>query len=256
MLIKLAHIVFNMILEKDIWNMRHWLFCLEDLMSICVAHEVFMGYFRGEGNGYIDLPKARVYDPAFNCTKGLMLMNSSLVLEDEKRIVYTESGHDFEGGYDVEKCPTFDIDLGCYIDETFELHTEGECCRIDKFEQRAIYLAHDQFYKGTCEADLICAEGGLAPPQAKPCDQGFVCDEATSLDSSVNYRCPAGFVCDFSTTPDVSLDAPRGQLKKLCNAGYFCGSDDLGQPSHGICPPNHWCPTGTADPFTGQNDVS
>ena len=27
-------------------------------------------YFRGEGNGYIDLHKARFYDPAFNCTNG------------------------------------------------------------------------------------------------------------------------------------------------------------------------------------------
>ena len=28
-------------------------------------------YFRGERNGYIDLPKARFYDPAFNCTNGV-----------------------------------------------------------------------------------------------------------------------------------------------------------------------------------------
>ena len=83
-------------------------------------------YFRGEGNGYIDLPKARVYDPAFNCTKGMMLMNSSLVMEDVNRIVYTDPVHDFEGGYDIEKCHTFDSELDCYIDETYELHDRGE----------------------------------------------------------------------------------------------------------------------------------
>ena len=209
-------------------------------------------YFRGEGNGYIDLPKARVYDPAFNCTKGIQLMNSSLVMGDVKRIVYTDPIHDYEGGYDVEKCPTFDSKLDCYIDETYEMHAKGECCNVHRHKQRAVYLAHDQFYHGTCEADLICSEGGLAPPQARPCDYGFVCDEKTTLESSVSYRCPAGYVCDFGTTPDAELNAPGSQLKQLCPAGSVCGSDDLGQPSQSVCPKNHWCPTGTADPRIGS----
>ena len=216
------------------------------------GYDFRLEYFRGEGNGYIDLPKSRVYDPAFNCTKGMMLMNSSLVMEDVNRIVYTDPVHDFEGGYDIEKCHTFDSELDCYIDETYELHDRGECCNIDKFEQRAVFLAHDQFYRGTCEADLICSEGGLAPPQAKPCDYGFVCDEETSLESSMNYPCPVGFVCDFATTPDTKLRAPGSQLKKLCKEGYFCGSDDLSRPSRGLCPRNHWCPTGTSDPLIGS----
>ena len=209
-------------------------------------------YFRGEGNGYIDLPKARVYDPAFNCTKGIQLMNSSLSWDDSKIVVYTDPAHDFEGGHDVGKCPTFDWILNCYIDEAYEIHAKGECCNIDKFEQRAVYLAHDQFYHGTCEADLICSEGGLAPTQAKPCDYGYVCDEKTTHRNSLSYPCPAGFVCDFGTTPDTSLEAPGSQLKQLCPAGLVCGSDDLGQPSQSICPEDHWCPTGTADPSIGS----
>jgi len=203
-------------------------------------------YFRGEGNGYIDLPKARVYEPAFNCTKGIQLMNSTLVKEDVKRVVYTDPTNDYEGGYDIEKCPVFDLKLDCYINES------GDCCNIDKLEQRAIYMAHDQFYHGTCEADLICEEGGLAPPQAKPCQSGFVCDEKTTLESSMNYPCPAGFVCDEGTTPNTKLIAPASQLKQLCPAGMTCGHDEFGQPNQSVCPENHWCPTGTADASIGS----
>jgi len=178
-------------------------------------------------------------------------MNSSLV-KNSKQVVYTDPVHDFEGGEDVEKCPTLDLELGSYVDQTYQLHAKGECCMIGKFEQSALYLAHDQFYKGTCEADIICSEGGFAPTQAKPCDSGFVCDERTSVESSIFYRCPAGFLCDFATTPDTNLHAPGSQLKNLSKEGHYCGSDDLGYPRNGICPENHWCPTGTADPRTGS----
>jgi hypothetical protein len=208
-------------------------------------------YFRGEGNGYIDLPKARVYDPAFNCTNGVQLMNSSLV-KNSKQVVYTDPVHDFEGREDVIKCPTFDAELGCYIDQAYALHAKGECCVIGKFKQRAVYLAHDQFYKGTCEADIICSEGGFAPTQAKPCDSGFVCDERTSIESSNYYQCPAGFACDLATTPDINLHAPGSQLKNLCKEGHYCGMDNISRPRNGICPENHWCPTGTSDPFIGS----
>ena len=214
------------------------------------GYDFRLEYFRGEGNGYIDLPKARIYDPAFNCTKGMMLMNSTLVIKDLKQVVYTDPVHDFEGGYDIEKCPTFDSELDCYIDDSYEIHAKGECCKVDKFEQRAVFSAHDQFYKGTCEADLICSEGGFAPPQAKPCDYGFVCDEETSLEKSTNYRCPDGFVCDFASTPDTKLHAPGSQLKRLCKEGSFCKTGDLG-PSRSLCPRNYWCPTGTSDPLIG-----
>ena len=208
-------------------------------------------YFRGEGNGFIDLPKARVYDPAFNCTKGIMLMNSSLVME-ETLVAYTDPVHDYEGGYDIEKCSTFDLELDCYIDDAYELHSKGECCNINQHEQRAIFLAQDQFYKGTCEADLICAEGGTASPQAKPCGDGFVCDEATSLESSTIYHCPAGFVCESATTPDTDLQAPGSQLLRLCKEGYFCGSDESKSSGGNVCPSNYFCPAGTHDPLVGS----
>ncbi|KAL7555003.1 hypothetical protein ACHAWF_018580 [Thalassiosira exigua] len=200
-------------------------------------------YFRGGGNGYISLPKARIYDPAFNCTKGMMLMNSSLVMDGAKRVVYTDPSHDYEGGYDVERCPQYSDELNCYMDEI-----RGQCCSVDRYEQRAIFLARDQFYRGTCEADLICSEGGMAPPQAKPCVPGFACDEATSLERAANHKCPGGFECAFATTPDTTVQAPGSQLKKLCEEGHFCG----GGADRDLCPKDHFCPTGTSDPLTGS----
>lgn len=212
------------------------------------GYDFSFNYFRGEGNGYIDLPKARIYDPAFNCTKGIKLMNSSLVIEGAKQIVYTDSTNDFEGGYDLKKCPYFDSKSSCFVADSF---AAGGCCNISKYEQRAIYLAHDQFYIGTCEADLICSEGGLAPSQAKPCDAGFVCDERSTLEGSRNFPCPAGFVCDFATTPDTNIWAPGSQLNRLCKEGYYCKSHDLGRQRQEICPKDFWCPSGTSDPLIG-----
>ncbi len=213
------------------------------------GYDFSFSYLRGEGNGYIDLPKARIYDPAFNCTKGIQLMNSSLVIWDVKQIVFTDPANDFEGGYDVEKCPYFDSESSCYVADHY---AAGECCNISKHEQRAIYFAHDQFYTGTCEADLICSKEGSAPSQAKPCDFGFVCDEKTSLDGSMNYPCPAGFVCDFATTPDTNLGAPGSQLKTLCREGYFCKSDGYDRRRHEVCPEGFWCPSGTSNPHIGS----
>lgn len=218
------------------------------------------GYFRGEGNGFIDLPKARIYDSNFNCTKGINLMNSTLVKDDFNQLVYTDAAHDYEGGYDIEKCGVYDQDLKCYIDRTYQLHAEGECCNIDTFQERAIHLAHDQFYFGTCEADLICAEGRTAASEAKACDNGFVCDEKTSLDEGRKFPCAAGYVCDAATTPDTKLHAPTNQLRQLCKEGYYCsagtgtkakskGGDrwDIIGGARKPCPENHFCPTGTAD---------
>ena len=210
------------------------------------------GYFRGKGHGYIDLPKARTFDPLFNCTKGFKLFNSSLVTEDSmRRIVYTDASNDFEGGYDIEQCSTFDDYLGCYIDETYEVHAKGECCHIDKYRQRAIFFANDQFYEGTCEADRICSEGRSASPQAKACDDGYVCDEGTSLDTSMDHPCPAGYICDFATTPDTNLNAPNGQFTSLCKEGYYCSSGTGTKENLAECPKNYYCPTGTADPYIG-----
>eukprot|EP00984_Skeletonema_dohrnii_P037610 scaffold39855_cov161-Skeletonema_dohrnii-CCMP3373.AAC.4 len=205
------------------------------------------GYFRGEGNGFIDLPKARIYDSNFNCTKGIKLMNSTLVKDDFHQVVYTDAAHDYEGGYDIEKCGVYDQDLKCYIDKTYQLHAEGECCNINTFQERAIYLAHDQFYSGTCEADLICAEGRTAVSEAKACDNGFVCDEKTSLDEGRKYPCAAGYVCDAATTPDTKLYAPSNQLKQLCREGYYCNAGTGTKDKLKPCPENYFCPTGTAN---------
>ena len=205
------------------------------------------GYFRGEGNGFIDLPKARIYDSNFNCTKGIKLMNSTLVKDEFNQVVYTDAAHDYEGGYDIEKCGMYDEDLKCYVDKTYQLHAKGECCNIDKFHERAIFLAHDQFYSGTCEADLICAEGGTVTSEAKACDNGFVCDEKTSLQEGRKYPCAAGYVCDAATTPDTKLHAPSNQFKQLCQEGYFCSAGTGTKAKPKPCPVNHFCPTGTAD---------
>lgn len=210
------------------------------------------GYFRGKGSGYIDLPKARVFDPSFNCTRGMKLMNSSLVKEDVKRVVYTDAVNDYEGGYDIEKCQTFDQKLNCYVDNNYEVHAKGDCCDVNKFVQRAIFLADDQFYEGTCEADRICAEGRLAAPEAKVCDDGYVCDEGTTLDASMDYPCPAGFVCDFATTPDTKLIAAASQLSRLCPEGYYCDEGTGSKDKFIPCPKDYFCPTGTADPYVGR----
>ena len=99
-------------------------------------------YFQGKGSGYIDLPKARVWSPAFNCTKGMKLFNSTLVSEEEK-IVYTDADHDYEGGHDIEKCPTFDDELGCYIDSTYEVHERGECCNVGEQMSTCAVFQHN-----------------------------------------------------------------------------------------------------------------
>ena len=132
------------------------------------------------------------------------------------------------------------------------MHAEGECCNIEKYQQRAIFFADDQFYEGTCEADKICSEGRSAEPQAKECDDGFVCDEATTLENSLDHPCPAGFICGFATTPDTNLISPAGQLNLLCKKGHYCKGGTGTKEDIPSCPANYFCPTGTADPYTGQ----
>lgn len=59
----------------------------------------------------------------------MKLFNSTLV-SDKEKIVFTDADHDYEGGHDIEKCPTFDDELGCFIDSSYEVHKRGECCNI------------------------------------------------------------------------------------------------------------------------------
>lgn len=212
------------------------------------GYDISLRYFHGEGVMNIDLPYARVFDPTYNCSKGFWQMNSTLV-QDRAKIVYTRPEVDNEGGVDIEKCPVYDEALECYIDPTFVLHEEGSCCFVEPGQQRAIPKAYDQYYPGTCEADIICAEKSTS--EADPCDDGYVCDEYTAGYNGRKFPCREGYFCDFGTTPDPSLESPQGQFKNICPSGYVCG-DGTGLRYKDVkCPQGYFCPTGTADPLTG-----
>ena len=67
---------------------------------------------------HITHPSAREFEPSFNCTTRINLFNETLVI-DEHKIVYTNPMYDFNGGYDIEKCPFFDESLNCFVDPTY-----------------------------------------------------------------------------------------------------------------------------------------
>lgn len=207
-------------------------------------------YFFGDGMSYIPLPRSLKFNPAFNCTPGFSLMNSTLIRKGNK-VVYTSATHDFEGGLDVEECSTFDNELNCFIDPLFRVHEVGECCNIERRNSRAIYFADDQYYTGTCEADIICSGSEVLMTEAIPCQDGYVCGERTNSTTSTSVKCPPGYVCEFGTTPDESLEAPRSKYKKLCEHGMFCELDIGVSASESICPIGYFCPPGTSNPLRG-----
>lgn len=167
----------------------------------------------GTGSMYIDLAMARIFDSAFNCTRGFRLMNET-ANPDLTSKVYTDPANDPSG------------------------------------KERKIHRGDDVWYRGTCETDIICDVD--ATPKATPCTEGYVCDERTTQGSSLWYRCHEGYVCDFGTTPDTSLEAPQGQFKRLCPPGYYCpDGTGRGQQFRSACPANYFCPTGTAMPYVG-----
>jgi len=210
--------------------------------------DISLKYFYSKGMMGIEFPHTRIFDSTKNCTTGFMLMNSSLVKVDPQ-LVFTNPETDLEGGYDIEKCPVYDVVLDCYIDPKYEIHPNGTCCHIESKSQRAILHANDQFYPGTCEADKICLD--YLRSEAKPCDDGYVCDESTTDRTSRYHPCREGYFCEFGTTPDASLESPQGQFANLCPSGFVCG-DQTGMNYHEIkCPPGFFCPTGTANPTTG-----
>ena len=190
----------------------------------------YSGFF-GPGSLAIDLPSARKFEPSFNCTNGFSIMNESTILYNVAGLstsVYTDANNDIGG------------------------------------QSRLINQGIDQFYPGTCEADLICYQTSDFIPSSSPfiitqlttrsesCAEGFLCDEGTDTDTSDNFLCRAGYVCDFGTTPDPSLHAPQGQFAKLCPAGYVCGDGTgPGQEHEMHCPVGYYCPTGTGDHLTG-----
>lgn len=200
------------------------------------------------GIGYIPLLRHSSFRPQYNCTPGFSLMNSTLVRK-EKQIVYTSKDYDYEGGADVKKCPVYDYDLKCFVDPSFQMHERGECCEVKSFNTRAIFIGKDQFYPGTCEADIICTNDEAT--EAVPCQEGYVCGERTTSSKSKDLPCALGFICEFGTTPDESLEAPYGQYKTLCPQGFFCpgGVGTVGRDL--TCPKDYYCPAGTGNPFLG-----
>ena len=198
-----------------------------------------MKYFLGDGVTAIDLPNSVTPNILYNCTPGFLLMNSSLI-DKKSQIVYTDPTKDTEGGYDIEKCPTYDNELNCYVDITYQLHMKGDCCYIEPETQRAIYLADDQFYHGTCEADTICSSKSSS--EATPCRNGFMCDVNSTEETSVKFKCAAGYNCADGTTPDPGLDSTQGQYKILCNEKYYCSNAEIKK-----CPKDHFCPAGGFD---------
>eukprot|EP00981_Chlorochromonas_danica_P002026 scaffold413_cov176-Ochromonas_danica.AAC.22 len=178
------------------------------------------GFF-GPGSLYIDLPKARHFEPSYNCTKGFRLMNESKTAYDSNgatTTVYTSSTFDPAGS------------------------------------SRTITMGVDQLYPGTCEADFICyfSVGNSSSAEGTACTEGYVCDEATNSTFSLLYLCRAGYVCDTGTTPETSLEATMGQFRKLCPPGYVCNDGTTLQNAYRtLCPVGYFCPTGTGDYYVG-----
>jgi hypothetical protein len=162
--------------------------------------------FWAPGSLYIDLPHARKFEPSYNCTKGIRLMN-------ETRVLYNSVG----------------VSTTVYTIATFD----------PSGQQRTIPKGEDQFYPGTCEADVICYSAVYisSTSQALPCSEGYICDEVTSGDNSNHFLCRAGYYCDFGTTPDSNLLATMGQFRKLCPPGYYCkDGTGRGQAYNNLCP--------------------
>ena len=200
-------------------------------------------YYHGKGSMYIDLPGSSIFDPSFNCTPGFQLMNETLTRQD-KVIVYTSDIYDYSGGVDIEKCPFFDEILECYIDPTFQLHDKGQCCTVQPWNQRAIFMGEDQIYTGTCEADLICSEETSG--EAVSCKDGFVCESGSNVPKSLSIPCEPGYRCSPGSTRDISLQAPQGQYKNMCKAGSYCTGGNGLLHDDFQCMKGFFCPTGTA----------
>ncbi len=179
----------------------------------------YEGFF-GRGSHYIDLPESKYFDASFNCTPGFQLRRNLEVAPSnasESAVAYTSTTWDPEG------------------------------------IQRRVLLGSDEWFPGSCEADIICSTEDEVYTQADACSAGYVCDEATTGEKRISSPCHEGYVCGSGTTPDALLEAPEGQFTKLCSAGYACTEGTgLGQEFRLVCEVNHFCPTGTADPILGR----
>lgn len=118
------------------------------------------------------------------------------------------------------------------------------------------FFYENQWFPGTCEADLFCASALFTTDevvsQAQPCPEGYVCDLNTTSSTAMAHLCPAGYVCSPGTTPDLNLEAPLGQLSQLCPASYYCVEGTAeSQKELYLCPAGYFCPTGTVNPYVG-----
>lgn len=118
------------------------------------------------------------------------------------------------------------------------------------------FFYENQWFPGTCEADLFCASALFTSDevvsQAQPCPEGYVCDLSTTSSTAMAHLCPAGYVCGPGTTPDLNLEAPLGQLAQLCPASYYCSEGTAeSQKELNLCPAGYFCPTGTVNPYVG-----
>jgi len=173
-------------------------------------------YFHGEGFVYIDLPHLRKFDPTYNCTPGIQLMNETYNRREDLK-VYTSPINDLNGGYDIEQHPFFNETMGCFTKESFEDGETVECGIVSSGNQRAIQMGGDFFYPGTCEADKICDTD--LDSEAEPCPEGFVCDEMTTTDSKNYYLCREGYYCDFGTDSErVRESTKRESTSIYCRA--------------------------------------
>jgi hypothetical protein len=180
----------------------------------------FYDGFFGSGSMSIDLPHARRFESAYNCTNGFVLMNQSLVLIDTSGLtVEVWTSPDNYGGLNSK-----------------------------------ILKGVDVFYPGTCEADRICYEAAATSltSESDSCTAGFVCDEGTEASKVADYPCRAGFVCHVGSTPDPNIESNMGQFKRLCPRGYYChDGTGVSEQFSLLCPANYFCTTGTGDPFIG-----
>lgn len=118
------------------------------------------------------------------------------------------------------------------------------------------FFHRGQWFPGTCEADIFCSATSASSEefvaQAQPCPEGYVCDLETSAERAFAHFCPGGYVCGPGTTPDLSIQAPRGQLRELCPASKYCGEGTAAsQKDQSTCPAGYFCPTGTMNPYLG-----
>jgi len=89
-----------------------------------------------------------------------------------------------------------------------------------------------------CPEGTYCDENGMTTP--KTCPKGYYCKVGTV--SGWQYPCPAG-------TVGLSSGATLLSQCVTCPAGRFCDSGYSGGDTYNMCPPGHYCPSGTIHAF-------